>query len=250
MRLFKSVIYGFLLICISFLLIQVSGLLKPKIVTKQFQINKQEKASERIPIRFLEENSRIYAAFKVSLKKIHYNNFLFQIDDCLEKLVINDTAILVKDNLRCSGPRGFRINLSSYIKPGSNTFEIYSYNKKGVGVISVQGSKIDPLAFFPIFFIFIGVVIYLFFLVKKYIVLEHQSLVKAFVVGVVLRSTYFFSTPPGLRSWDTLGHQEYVNYLLYFFSLPISSEGWQFLSPTFLLYFFIKYSFFTLLFRY
>lgn len=82
-----------------------------------------------------------------NLRRIHFSRYYFSIDDCMKKLWVNGKEVKSENIPLCPYPYGNTIDLSDYLKTGSNTLKMEIFNESGATMVKVRPSFADPLLF-------------------------------------------------------------------------------------------------------
>jgi hypothetical protein len=139
-------------------------------------------------------------------------------DDQIENLKINSRSVdlmSVSEQQRRDYFKGFEIDLSDYLQEGVNQIEIEYYDRGGL-----MGIVVEPLFSFGQKSIF-NTMLFLVVLIASYLCLvsfsksfsQSRTIQILFLLAVIIRLVYFFSTPPDVRDHDLGDHFDYVEYM-------------------------------------
>ncbi|PIQ76660.1 hypothetical protein COU78_05195 [Candidatus Peregrinibacteria bacterium CG10_big_fil_rev_8_21_14_0_10_49_24] len=79
------------------------------------------------------------------LRRVHFTRYYFSIDDCLVKLWVNAIEVQSDNIPLCPFPYGDTIDLSAYLKTGTNTLKMEVENENGATLVRVRPSMADSL---------------------------------------------------------------------------------------------------------
>ncbi len=160
-------------------------------------------------------------------------------DDCLDTLVVNDTAVDESIAKFCDYGEGRVLHLGTYLHGGWNTMHVVIGDQGGETGLKLYAAKTDPLILFVdalLLLLVCIVVAYMLFLGKK--MSAHQRLMPAIVGGVFLRVFYYLFTPYAVRGHDTDAHIDYIRYVSDHLLIPPAQDGWEYHQAP--LYYFIS----------
>ena len=152
-------------------------------------------------------------------------------DDHLKKITINgqtvDLSPYTQKQLK-DYKQGFLLNISPYLKTGSNTAEFAFSNDPGPGGLKIYPKK-STLNWL---IIYAGFLIFALSLAKAVRLTGIQ--IAGLCIGLIVIIIYWSETPWNLRSHDAdglTGHFGYVRYIAENLSLPNPTKGWTFYHP-------------------
>ncbi len=182
----------------------------------------------------------INISFSMHLGAIHPTKFTFIPDDCLESISVNGKDVPLEGRMaECGRPEGHRVNLSSFVRSGTNDFFVRVRDHGGMGGLTLRQSPTDPLGFTFMVLMLLSVAVYAWyiFIRDKKPVLD-PILFLALCIGATIRFLYVLFTPHTIRGHDTDGHIEYIRFIAENgLALPDPAVGWQFYQPP--LYYFL-----------
>jgi hypothetical protein len=204
-------------------------------ITTNTAILEDSNGIRKIKIPFSEvsyENSEyIYTIFiKYSRWSQNWVNIIP--DDRVDYIEVNGIRVSLEsidNSLLSNWETGFHFNMGEYLRNGENIIKIKVTNSGGLTglkfLTSFKDFKKDFLILIMIFP----------FLCFCYYVLDYfdlnKSIIFLIIAGLIIRLIYLLVTPYFVRGHDTLGHIEYIEYILNNLSIPKSDQGWQFYHP-------------------
>ncbi len=149
-------------------------------------------------------------------------------DDCAEKLVVEDTEILLRDiRGHCDYSNGFILTdsiIAPFIKAGQTKFLFEMKNNGGPGGLNL--TVLNKASCIQIF----NVLNYIFFLSLCFLLLRRLKwkwhLTAILFVGIALRTLFFASNFYTDFAHDVDGHVAYVQYVLEHKASPRGYECW------------------------
>ncbi len=139
-------------------------------------------------------------------------------DDQILTLNVNGRSVdltSISEERRKDYFKGFEIDLSEYLHEGVNQIEIEYYDRGGL-----MGVVVEPLfsseqksIFNLMVFLVVLTAFYLCLLLFSKSFLRSKAIQVLFLLAVIIRLVYFFSTPPDVRDHDLGDHFDYVEYM-------------------------------------
>lgn len=204
----------------------------PRFTYSHYVLDGQESQPFTMPLRFNSESTDFTADISFTLDPIHISTFTLSVDDCVNRIVVNDQDLSYEELPFCSVDRPIILYLTDYLHVGDNSMQIFLHNNGGPGGFSFSASPLDPilLALYACIAILIIIAV-------TWIVLQIRkkepgtSLIAVICLGIFLRALYMLITPYDVRGYDVDGHLEYMRFLVDNFSLPGEGQGWQWYQP-------------------
>ena len=133
--------------------------------------------------------------------------------------------------ITCSKSGGI-LALSHFLHRGSNDFSAEIAASHGRVTFTITSAPADPLQLILFLLLFAtllgGVLLSIRPSIKRGNI---PTLLLIFVGGTMLRFLYVLSTTYNVRSYDWVGHVEYIRYILQNLAVPPPTGGWQFYHP-------------------
>ena len=158
-------------------------------------------------------------------------------DNCIDSFRINgmsvDLQAIIRGNL-CDSTNGFDLDLKSYLRDGTNHFQIglTDYGISGWFGLSITHSAYDSqyLVLLEMLLLEVGMLLY-FFLTNQ--LQLPRGVVIIVLLGLLLHLLYLSYTPYNVRTYDLMfygGHLDYIQYVATNWRLPAPNldAGWEY----------------------
>lgn len=178
--------------------------------------------------------------FRVSIYKTLFDRHFVRIipDDQLLSLILNGQSLpleeLAKGNL-ADWEKGISYPLGRFLRPGKNRLALKVRNKGGLSGIDMYSDFSDRQGLFVVIFGLFFLVCALGVLLRRWGV--RWKMLFMLFLGLAVWCVYALITPWNVRTYDVIGHIQYVEFLRMYWSIPNPYDGWQFYQPP-LYYFF------------
>jgi hypothetical protein len=156
--------------------------------------------------------------------------------DCVQSFQINgfnvDLNKIISGDL-CNPINGFDLDLKSYLRDGSNPFQIqlinYGYGGNWLFGLSITHSAYDTsyLVLLGMLLLEVGLLLYFFLTSQVHL---PRGVVIVMLLGLLLHLFYLIYTPYRVRTYDLVyygGHLDYIKYVATHWQLPVSNSGWE-----------------------
>jgi hypothetical protein len=155
-------------------------------------------------------------------------------DNCIKFLQVNgvrvDLHTIIRGNL-CDSTNGFDIDLQSYLRYGTNYFQVrlVNYGRDLWVGLNITHSTYDGQYLFllDILLLEVGTLLYLF--LQDHLQLPRRCVI-TILLGLLLHIVYLSYTPYNLRTYDVMfygGHFDYIRYVATYWRLPAPNSGWE-----------------------
>jgi hypothetical protein len=191
----------------------------------------------------LEEHSRQKNQTYVLTGNFSYGLFSQHIvhivpDNCIKSFQINGIRVnlqaIITGNL-CDSTNGFDIDLKSYLRDGTNHFQIrlIDHGNDGWFGLNITHSTYDSqyLVLFGTLLLEVGALLY--FFLKNQLQLPRRCVI-VILLGLLLHILYLGYTPFNVRTHDVTaygGHLDYIKYVATYWRLPVPTSGWEYFQP-------------------
>lgn len=203
-------------------------LITPDFTETELLLGRHRYQSFELPLRFSRENVKAEARFTIELHRFHPFLFLFQADDCIDRLWINKRRFRESSLPFCDYPFGRVVDLRGYLKPGRNTLRVQFHNRGGPGRLHIGVAATDPYLLGLRIFLLSLLGWYGFLVINRFKSRSpYYPLYLVLLGGTLLRLVYFFATPYWGRAYDWASHLYYMRFLVDHFSLPPHDLSWQ-----------------------
>lgn len=176
-----------------------------------------------------EPNVSVEINWQMNWSKYRPVVYKITIDDCLNEFYINNVLYTDTELPYCNYFKDLRLDLTSYLQPGVNTFSAVVYNYGGTAQVNITESFTDMIALF-IYSLFYGSLLLFLWQITSYKLFKIYNNMFVRIVSILaiaLRVFYVNFTPYTVREHDTEGHINYINILMDApFSLPSFTDGW------------------------
>lgn len=190
-----------------------------------------------LPLSLSSEANLLRVHVTVSLEPIHPSHIRLTSSKCIDAMWIDGAPITALPPHFCPD-NGLSILLSPYLHAGDNALAL-TIPKPGNDLhLNINPDRTDALCIVLELLATCIAVLGTILLYRAIGSPGNASLLfTLFGAGTVLRALYVFTTTYDVRSYDWVGHLDYVRYLLQHWSLPPPEAGWQFYHPP--LYYFL-----------
>ena len=212
------------------LLLTMRSLTMPVLGSATYTVQDKASVTTNIPFFIPSIASTMRVSVPLTLSAIHPQFFSIQVDDCIERLMINGQRVIPEQlHSFCSPHDKTHINLGKWLMPGMNTLLI---ELSDIGVtegLDIGVSPVDPLMLFFMIAL-VGIVAWYALRIRSLSPKRpvFSSLITLLIIGFVIRLLYVNATSYGVRTHDLDGHLDYIKFIRLHWHLPMASQGWEF----------------------
>lgn len=202
----------------------------PSFTTGTYVFLGQEPQSFTMPFSLREATSgRFSVDVDMVLEGIYPTRYHLLPDDCLDEVWVNGQQVKDPAIPFCDYLAGRTVDLSPYLRKGSNHLTLLLYNGGGPAGLQVRVAPRDPILLALLLALLLWCSLFVLAWVRGARV--RYAVYLLFFLGVVLRVWYTVSTPPWIRGHDFDGHVEYIRYVAQHFAIPPPHAGWELYHP-------------------
>jgi hypothetical protein len=227
----KFLSYTIVLLFFLILVLSVRSAVMPNVSVISYRFEDGQTGSGANPLFVKSTGKNVDLRFTVDLPFGIPTTFYVKPDDCLEVLVVNKQTVDPQIASFCDySILGRSLNLSSYLKRGTNLFEMHLKDTGGLTGIRITPSYTSNTFFLLLrFCIFGAITLYCLGAILLFVKEPPLRWLWTTVLGgALLRLIYFIATLPNVRGNDVASHIEYIKYVATYFRIPPASEGWEF----------------------
>jgi 4-amino-4-deoxy-L-arabinose transferase-like glycosyltransferase len=213
--------------------------LQPRFDGGSYHYDGMEEHALTWPLRTqsVEGQQMVDMRFALEFPAVRAHVYQWHLDDCVETMEINGTAVSEIGTDFCNYDPGHAIDLSRYLQTGRNDFHIRLKDTGGLLRIAMEIAPADPfriacMVWVALLFLSLGLYVWKTPLWKRPV-----ELLWIFLAGTLLRWFYVIGTPYAMRAHDADAHLDYIAYVAKHFAIPRADDGWEFHQPP--LYYFI-----------
>jgi hypothetical protein len=166
-----------------------------------------------LPFRGPKDGTSVEMNFVLRFSGNYPELFDISVDDCLGNLTVNGVALPNLQLPACSLKKAMQVNLSEYIRPGDNSFQVTLRSFGGPARFDLLVSDSDPGVIALQGFFFAAVILLSIWSWRCLTRDRGASIIWLYVAGIVARILYLKTTPPGVRSHDYGNHLHYIAYV-------------------------------------
>jgi len=203
----------------------------PENVRVSYETKRLSQREGTLPLKF-EPNTDDAFSVWITMRLPRRYPHLFQVfgDDCINELIVNGRQ--VNGVPFCNFETGDTVDLSSHLHAGVNTMFARGNNTNGPGSVNIRVAHTDPTYLIFLAALSIALLIPFLAITALWKRLRSDSILWGVLcLGAFVRFNYMLMTPHWLRSYDSDGHVDYIQYLLTNLALPPPHGGWQFYHP-------------------